>query len=51
MSKGYMGNFTMHLDMLGAYIGGGSRSARYNGNLATWRSDSWFNSAFGFVDA
>ena len=41
MSKGYMGNTTMHLDMLGAQDGKGG----YNGNLITWRSDSWFVNA------
>ena len=44
MSKGYMGNYTMHLDMLGAYVGGSSR-AIWNGNLSTWLSDSWFEEA------
>jgi len=54
MSKGYMGKYTMHLDMLGAYAGESgllAKVARYNGNLAIWRSDSWFKSAFGFKDA
>ena len=41
MSEGYMGNYTMHLDMLGAMDGKGG----YNGNLITWRSDSWFVNA------
>jgi hypothetical protein len=41
MSKGYMGNFTMHLDMLGAIDGKGG----YNGNRVTWLSDSWFQNA------
>ena len=42
MSKGYMGNFTMHLDMLGAYDGNGG----YTGDLVTWRSDPFFVNAF-----
>jgi hypothetical protein len=41
MSKGYMGNFTMHLDMLGAHDGKGG----YSGTFITWRSDSWFVNA------
>jgi hypothetical protein len=57
MSKGYMGNYTMHLDMLGAYAGKAgptgqapddqvvSQGSRYNGNLVTWLSDSWFVNA------
>jgi len=42
MSKGYMGNTTMHLDMLGAQDGKGG----YSGNLITWRSDLFFVNAF-----
>jgi hypothetical protein len=42
MSKGYMGNFTMHLDMLGTHDGKGG----YNGGLVTWRSDPFFVNAF-----
>jgi hypothetical protein len=57
MSEGYMGNYTMHLDMLGAYAGKAgptgqapadqvvSQGSRYNGNLVTWLSDSWFQNA------
>jgi hypothetical protein len=42
MSNGYMGEFTMHVDMLGAYIGGG----KYNrSSVVTWRSDQWFINA------
>jgi len=42
MSKNYMGNTTMHLDMLGKHDGKGG----YNGEIVTWRSDSWFIDAF-----
>lgn len=40
MSKTYMGNFTMHLDMLGAqnHKGGGYDKK----TIVTWKSDPWF---------
>jgi len=48
MSRGYMGNFTMHLDMLGAYsgeVGPTGQGSSYNGALVTWRSDPFFVNA------
>jgi hypothetical protein len=41
ISKNYMGNNTMHLDMLGKHDGKGG----YNGEIVAWRSDSWFINA------
>lgn len=42
MSSGYMGAYTMHLDTLGASIGGG----KYNrSSIVTWKSDQWFINA------
>ena len=46
MSSGYMGAFTMHLDMLGASLGGGN----YNrSSVVTWRSDQWFINAMNGI--
>jgi len=41
MSEAYMGNYTMHLDMLGGQDGEG----RYDGTLITWESNAWFTAA------
>jgi len=42
MSSGYMGAYTMHLDTLGASLGGG----KYNrSSVVTWKSDQWFINA------
>lgn len=42
MSLGYMGDRVMHLDMLGANLGGG----RFNPDvIVVWKSDSWFANA------
>ena len=39
MSKDYMGNNTMHLDMLGAIKAGGGYDKK---TIITWKSDAWF---------
>ena len=39
MSRDYMGNNTMHLDMLGAIKAGGGYDKK---TIITWKSDAWF---------
>jgi len=49
----YMDDEGMHLDMLGAFTGNDRiiGSGYDKKTKVVWRSDSWFRSAFGFVDA
>ena len=42
MSTGYMGQYTMHLDTLGAGLGGGKYDRK---TVVTWNSDQWFINA------
>ena len=42
MSTGYMGQYTMHLDTLGAGLGGGKYDKK---TVVTWKSDQWFINA------
>lgn len=42
MSTDYMGNRTMHLDMLGTHLGNGKYDST---RKVTWKSDSWFTNA------